>query len=168
MNLGSILGEPLEIHRLVATRAQKAERIGQLLEKVARVHGARHPYMVEVLGIYSAFAEDMLFHMRKEENALFPAIKEVAAGRKIDLSMPLSVMGRDHDEAGEALARMRALTSGYAPPDDACNSFRAVLAGLAELEQDLFEHVHLENNILFRRVSERASTPAPESPPGSA
>jgi regulator of cell morphogenesis and NO signaling len=147
------------VHHIVSTHhtftKSELPRIGQLIGKVARVHGERHPYMVELLEVYRPFAEDMLDHMRKEEHALFPAIEDVAAGRKIDLSRPISVMSRDHDEAGAALERMRGLTNGYEPPEGACSSFRAALAGLAELEQDLFEHVHLENNILFRRVAER-------------
>lgn len=65
---------------------------------------------------------------------------------------PIRVMEMEHDSAGDALARMRKLTDGYTPPADACNGYRALLAGLAELEQDLHLHIHKENNILFPRA----------------
>jgi regulator of cell morphogenesis and NO signaling len=60
----------------------------------------------------------------------------------------------EHDSAGEALARMRSLTGGYAAPDDVCNTFRAFYWELSELERDLHRHIHLENNILFPRAVE--------------
>jgi regulator of cell morphogenesis and NO signaling len=61
-------------------------------------------------------------------------------------------MVTEHDSAGESLARLRELTGGYTPPADACNTFRAFYAELAELERDLHQHIHLENNILFPRA----------------
>ena len=65
------------------------------------------------------------------------------------MNHPIRVMEHEHDDAGAALARMRELTSGFTAPADACNTFRAALDGLAELERDMHQHVHKENNILF-------------------
>ena len=61
-------------------------------------------------------------------------------------------MLREHDDAGDALQRLRELTDDYTVPDGACNTWRALWAGLAALETDLHQHIHLENNILFPRA----------------
>jgi regulator of cell morphogenesis and NO signaling len=134
------------------TRAE-LDRVGALLEKVARVHGTRHPSMVELSVIFALFAEDLRNHMLKEERVLFPAIRALAHGNPgRDPHAPISVMEREHVEAGDALRRMRALGYDYVPPEGACNTFRAALGGLADIESDLLRHVHLENNILFPRA----------------
>ncbi len=138
------------------TRAE-LPRIAGLLEKVARVHGVRHPEMIEVSSTFAAFAAELATHMDREERGLFPAVRENEAGPAVDLAPPILVMTRQHDEAGAALARMRELTRGFTPPADGCNTFRAALGGLAELEADLHTHVHLENNILFPRALRRAT-----------
>jgi regulator of cell morphogenesis and NO signaling len=133
---------------------EELPRLQGLLDKVARVHGERHPNMVEVARIFGVFASEMLLHMTKEERVLFPAIRAVAGGRPagIDPAMPIRVMSREHDEAGEQLRQMRELTRDYALPDGACNTFRAALAGLEEIEADMHQHVHLENNLMFPRA----------------
>lgn len=129
------------------------ERVGALVEKVARVHGAKHPSMVELASVFADFAQELRSHMQKEERVLFPAIRALAAGRPFGhLRAPISVMEHEHVDAGETLTRMRELGYGYDPPDGACNTFRAALSGLADIESDLFRHVHLENNILFPRA----------------
>jgi regulator of cell morphogenesis and NO signaling len=61
-------------------------------------------------------------------------------------------MEHEHNNAGQALDRLRSLTQDYQVPDKACNTYRALLAGLAELELDLHQHIHKENNILFSRA----------------
>jgi regulator of cell morphogenesis and NO signaling len=65
------------------------------------------------------------------------------------LDGPVACMLQEHDDAGEALAGMRELTHGFTPPAEACNTYRALFAGLAELEEDLHRHIHLENAVLF-------------------
>lgn len=137
-------------------------RLSYLLQKIARVHGERHPELLELLAAYLPFARDMELHMDKEEQVLFPALKRLAEGQ-IGLSRtllaPVRMMEAEHDEAAQALAEMRRLTDGYRPPADACNSYRAALAGLHGIEQDLHRHVHLENNVLFPRAEEYLAVP---------
>jgi regulator of cell morphogenesis and NO signaling len=133
---------------------EELPRLEEMLEKVTRVHGERFPYVAEVMAIFVPFAEDLLLHLHKEERVLFPAIRRIERGGHVDVAAPIGVMEREHDEAGEVLRRVRALTNDYAPPDGACNTFRALLAGLEELETDLHQHVHVENNILFPRARE--------------
>lgn len=124
-------------------------RVAQLVEKVARVHGQRHPVMIEVAAAFKQCADDLRAHQVKEERVLFPAIC-AQAGRT--LARPISLMLKEHDAVGVELHHIRDLTEGFTPPPGACNTFRAALAGLADLEIDLHQHFHLENNVLFPRV----------------
>jgi regulator of cell morphogenesis and NO signaling len=102
-------------------------------------------------------------HLMKEEMILFPLIRHLESPPAPgvhgfhcgSVQNPIRVMVMEHDSAGEALARLRQLTSGYVPPPDACNTFRALYAELEEMERDLHQHIHLENNILFPRAVER-------------
>jgi regulator of cell morphogenesis and NO signaling len=93
--------------------------------------------------------------MMTEEAILFPAIRRTESSGAVvgrELAAPIRVMEHEHDAAGDALARMRTLSSGFTTPDDACTSFRALLDGLRELEEDMQVHVHKENNVLFPRL----------------
>lgn len=133
-------------------------------EKVARVHGERHPEMIEVDRIFAAVIEEMTAHMFKEEHILFPYVTQleatVANGMPAPNSCfgtvanPIRMMEAEHESAGSAMARIRELTSGYTPPADACMTFRVCLKELDAFERDLHVHVHLENNILFPKAVE--------------
>jgi regulator of cell morphogenesis and NO signaling len=128
-------------------------RIDAMSERVAKVHGGHTPSLVEVFHIFCAMAEELDGHMMKEEQILFPAIRTLCAGgATMPLDGPVACMLQEHDDAGQALARMRELTNGFTPPPEACNTYRALFAGLAELEEDLHRHIHLENAVLFPRA----------------
>ncbi|MBX9952277.1 MAG: iron-sulfur cluster repair di-iron protein [Candidatus Obscuribacterales bacterium] len=133
-------------------------RIQALSEKVARMHGRKHPEMLEVQDLFARFKEEQEMHMQKEELILFPSIcaiearKETHSGGVTGLERPIDVMIREHDEAGSDLLRMRNLTNSFTPPSDACNSYKLLLHSLAQLESDMHQHVHKENNILFPRA----------------
>jgi regulator of cell morphogenesis and NO signaling len=140
-------------------------RLQGLLIKLVRVHGDRHPELRDVLAEFGPFAEDLIAHMTKEERVLFPLIAGLESGgvpRTPFVLQPIAVMEAEHDEAGRALAEMRRQTGGYAVPADGCGTYRATLAGLAELEADMHTHVHLENSVLFPRAARLVSTAAPE------
>lgn len=128
------------------------------LEKVAFKHGDRFPYMIKVFQLFGEIKEEMTAHMQKEEELLFPRIKEVEKRFSSNLktkftegfiSMPVNVMEQEHDHAGTILYTIRQLTNNYTPPQDACTTFKVSLAELKEFEEDLHRHVHLENNLLF-------------------
>jgi regulator of cell morphogenesis and NO signaling len=133
-------------------------RLSALATKVVGVHGARHPELTEVQAAFEAVRADLDPHLMKEEQVLFPMIRELAASATApqfhcgSLANPISVMLTEHDRAGELLARMRDLTDGYQTPPDGCASYRALYDGLAELEADTHLHVHKENNVLFPAV----------------
>jgi len=129
-------------------RAQLPELI-RLSQRVELVHGG-HPECPSGLADHlEKFLAEMENHMRKEEQVLFPMISrgmlDVAAG-------PVNMMRQEHDEHAEGLGRIHELTRGINLPVDACNTWRALYLGLATLEVDLMDHIHLENNVLFERI----------------
>jgi regulator of cell morphogenesis and NO signaling len=155
--LGTLCDHIVETHH--AFLKYELPRVGKLLAKVAGVHGDRHPELYRVVAVFDPFARDLDHHMVKEEHVLFPLVRRLAAGEPVEMNAlgPIRVMEAEHDQAGEALAEMRRLADGFRPPEGACNSYRAALAGLHEIEQDLHRHVHKENNILFPRAERLAS-----------
>lgn len=134
--------------------------IQELMAKVVRAHQENHPELKEVADISQNLIVELNSHMMKEEHILFPLIERLIAGETPtnfhcgSIGNPIRVMEAEHDGAGDALARLRTLTSDYTPPEDACPTFRALLSELHHLEQDLHQHIHKENNILFPRSLE--------------
>lgn len=92
---------------------------------------------------------DMLAHMAKEEQVLFPMILQGAGARA---SQPVHVMELEHEHHGTNLQRVRALTDDFTPPEHACVTWRALYLGLQQVDEELMHHIHLENNVLFRRA----------------
>ena len=141
-------------------------RLSALAAKVLAVHGERHPELVGVAETYAALRADLEPHLAKEERVLFPMIRELDAAAtppsvpRASVADPIRVMVREHDRAGELLARLRTLTNGFAPPADACASYRALYVALEELEADTHLHVHKENNVLFPAVLGPGEGPA--------
>lgn len=126
-------------------------RVHAMATRVAQVHGPHNPSLLEVHRIFTEMAEEMGSHMMKEEQMLFPMIKAMVKGEAptMPLDGPIGVMLTEHEDAGEAFEQLRELTNGYQPPAEACNTYRALFAGLLEMEEDLHRHIHLENSVLF-------------------
>lgn len=138
--------------------------ITELLNKVAGRHGEHFPELNTLSSLYRELVAELNEHFMREERVLFPFIKALvqakntgngeALQRQPSLTAPIQMMEADHAAAGDVLARMRTATNGYTPPPAACNSFRFLYHKLAELEDDLHQHVHLENNVLFPKALE--------------
>lgn len=143
----------LTVHHAFLRR--ELPRLSEMLDKVVEAHGANHPSLADVRTTYTALRAELEQHMFKEEQILFPAIVEPGGGSPCfgTFDGPIGVMEHEHANAGRALERLRELTGGYEPPEDACNTYRAMLDGLAELERDLHRHIHEENNVLFPRYA---------------
>ncbi|MDX5347457.1 MAG: iron-sulfur cluster repair di-iron protein [Hymenobacteraceae bacterium] len=132
--------------------------------KIARVHGQRHPELLEVAKHFAAVAAELNAHMPKEERILFPYIKQLAEakkkGEKISrpafgtIQNPINMMEMEHEAAGNAMEAIRQLTNNYTLPADACATYRVAFSKLQEFEDDLHQHIHLENNILFPKAVE--------------
>jgi len=130
--------------------------------KVATVHGGRHPELVHIATLFSRVADEMIEHMMKEEQVLFPfiaALETSAAGGPRPqppfgtVANPIRMMEAEHRFVGDAMAEIRHLTGNYTPPADACATYRVSFQELDAFERDLHEHVHLENNLLFPKAS---------------
>ena len=128
---------------------EELPRLEEMARKVHRVHGEKDPALEEILQVVLALKSDLEQHMMKEEQVLFPM---VLAGNGSAAGGPVSVMEAEHEAAGEFLARLRTLTRDFEVPEGACTTWRALWAGLADLEVSLHEHIHLENNILHKRA----------------
>ncbi|MGE5569742.1 MAG: iron-sulfur cluster repair di-iron protein [Rhodospirillales bacterium] len=155
------------IEHIVSTHHEylKAElpALDARLSRVIEAHSAAHGEMLKSLqGVFDGLQNELLTHLRKEEFILFPAIESAERAREEGrppeplpfghIENPIRMMIHEHDSAGEALAQMRKITGGYTLPPDACATFRALYTGLQELEADLHQHIHLENNVLFPRA----------------
>ena len=136
--------------------------IVQYAARVVEVHGEHFPELMEVQRLFSEVAVELGGHCKKEELILFPFIKKMLqakrGGTKIErprfdtVDNPIRIMETDHEEAGAIFRKIANLTKNYTPPAGACNTFRAFYSKLDEFEQDLHQHVHLENNILFPKA----------------
>ena len=135
-------------------------RAGELMAKVRLAHGERHPELAEMAAVLDGLAGEIGAHLLKEERVLFPMIRQMEATRLVgrlhcgSVTNPIAVMEHEHESAGIALRRLRELSRGYQPPEDACASYRALLDSLAGIERDLHVHIHKENNILHPRAEQ--------------
>ena len=137
-------------------------RIGNLLDKVNAKHGENHPEIAEIGRLFTEVGREMITHMQKEEQILFPFIDALEKARSKNKSPeppffqtvrnPIHAMMKEHDAAGDLVRQIRQASGGYVPPGDACTSYRTLYGDLREFEADLHQHVHLENNILFPRA----------------
>ncbi len=158
-------------HHIVDTHhqyvKQEAPRLEQLADKVASVHGQNHPEVAHIRATFQALAMELSSHLWKEEQILFPYIEEmeqaVSHGCPVPpcrfgtVQNPVRMMVMEHDSAGDALRELRASSSNYTVPPDACVTYKTFYAALEAFEADLHQHIHLENNILFPRAMQMES-----------
>jgi len=140
----------------------EAPVINELLTKVVNHHGARYPELLDVYRLYANLSQELNEHFAKEEKVLFPFIKSLVLSKQtgdtaqlrnhFSLVAPIQMMENDHEAAGEILAELSTATNQYTAPEGACNSFRFLYQKLKELDEDLHQHIHLENNILFPKA----------------
>ncbi|MEK3734894.1 iron-sulfur cluster repair di-iron protein [Paenibacillus sp. FSL M8-0334] len=124
--------------------------------KLARVHGGAHPELLRVQELFSDLKRELLDHTQDEDEVVFPLITQFVSGPGSEtaaaLKPHLSELEDEHESAGQLLIEMREVTSDYELPADACGTYRLVYQRLSLLEKDTYDHIHLENNILFRNV----------------
>ena len=125
-------------------------------QKIANVHGDNHPELIEVASLFTKINEELLQHLKNEEEVLFPTIKEAeknaSAEVKATIVSEIKRMQGEHEFAGGAMDTIHVLTQNYLIPEDACNTYRVSLKLLEQFEDDLHIHVHLENNILYPKA----------------
>jgi regulator of cell morphogenesis and NO signaling len=144
-------------------------RLERMTAKVAAVHGDKEPRLHQIKEIFLALSQELSTHLMKEEQILFPMIRQLEASATVPsfhcgtLANPVRRMEFEHDDAGVALVHLRQLTDDYTPPEWACNTYRAMLDALAKFERDMHQHIHKENNVLFPRAVELEQQKARQS-----
>lgn len=128
----------------------------RLATKVERVHSDKSDCPHGLSDHLLHMSHELEMHMQKEEQILFPMIKQGAGSMVLG---PISVMRHEHDDHGAALRELERLTNNMQPPLGACNTWRALYLGLQKLRNDLMQHIHLENNLLFVKQEELFSKP---------
>lgn len=144
-----ILSRYHEVHR------QQLPELIRMARRVEAVHRG-HPLVPSGLAdALEAMHGELLSHMQKEEAILFPMLQR---GGNPFVVQPIGVMRSEHTDHGKALEQLAQLTNDMTPPPQACNTWRALYAGLVRLSDDLVNHIHLENNVLFPQFEPTSST----------
>lgn len=148
-------------HRYVQ---DKTLEIQPYLDKICKVHGEHNPELFEIKKEFNASAGELASHMKKEELVLFPFIRKMVKAKQENKDVdsahfgtvrnPIQMMMDEHTIEGNRFRRIEELSNNYTPPHYACNTYRVSFALLQEFEQDLHQHIHLENNILFPKAIE--------------
>jgi regulator of cell morphogenesis and NO signaling len=134
----------------------------KFLNKLEKVHGERHPELFEIHRLFTASAADLTAHMKKEELVAFPLIErlekvangdiEISAEHQERLMESIGELVSEHENEGDRFGKIAELTNNFVPPADACNTYMVTFHKLAAFERDLHQHIHLENNILFKKA----------------
>ncbi len=125
--------------------------ISELLFKLIDVHGDKHPELFEVHALFGALKLELEAHLVKEERQLFPQIE---LGNIESVKTVIKSLEDEHDAAGDAIHKLAEITDHYALPEDACYTYKLTYSKLEQLESDMYQHVHTENNVLFRRFND--------------
>ncbi|MBK4715113.1 MULTISPECIES: iron-sulfur cluster repair protein YtfE [Tenebrionibacter/Tenebrionicola group] len=139
-------------HIIVRYHDRHREQLPELIlqaTKVERVHADKPSVPRGLAKQLTMLHEELSSHMMKEEQILFPMIKQ---GMGTQAMGPISVMEREHDEAGELLDVIKHITHNVTPPAEACTTWRTLYNGINETIDDLMDHINLENNVLFPRA----------------
>jgi regulator of cell morphogenesis and NO signaling len=163
--------EEITVHIVTTHHAyvrRELPRLALLAEKVVDRHGAARAELPAIQAALAQLDKELIDHLAKEEAVLFPYIvqSERASAKGAarpatcfdTVARPIAMMTQEHDAAGALMATMRRLSSDFTAPEDACPTYRAFYDGLKEFEQDLHQHIHLENNILFPRALQLESS----------
>lgn len=151
----NLIDHIVETHH--AFLVEELPALGQFVTKIYRVHGNSHPELKDVHQLYHTLKTELEQHLIKEEDDIFPLVKQYEKNPTAELRDQIleanSSLEDEHDAAGDIIKKLREITGDFIPPADGCSSYRITYQRLAELEEDLFQHIHLENNILFPRLA---------------
>ncbi|WP_284641046.1 iron-sulfur cluster repair di-iron protein [Paenibacillus silviterrae] len=130
--------------------------LGEFVEKIARVHGPSHKELIKLRSLYQQLREELEEHLLAEEERVFPMVRAYEAtgdaNTKEEALRAIDELESEHDKAGGLLREMRAVTVDYTLPEGACRTYTVAFQKLEQLEADMFQHIHLENNILFQSL----------------
>lgn len=124
-------------------------QISGVFSAVLKAHGKNHPELFDLYKVFSGLRGDLEQHLIKEETMLFPAIGDAISSETRELTR---IIKEEHEQAGKALKELRHISNDYTLPQDACPTYQKLFTLLEDLEGDLHQHVHLENNILLADI----------------
>jgi len=135
---------------------EELPQLSPYVTKVLRVHGPEQPHLVQVHKLFNELKTELEQHLMKEETKAFPLIiqfeQHPTKENEQAMKQVIEELVAEHDTAGDIIKEIRQITNDFTPPFDACGTYRLVYNRLEALEEDLFTHIHLENNILFPRI----------------
>lgn len=135
---------------------EELPELAPYITRLAKVHGKNNPHLLRVQEIFQALSVELIEHTNDEDTNVFPLILKFLDNPTEELKAKvkphIAELEAEHDNAGKLLFELREITKDFTPPEGACGTYRLVYARLEDLEKDTFEHVHLENNVLFDRV----------------
>ena len=135
---------------------EELPNLSPYVTKVMRVHGGNHPHLIKVHKLFNELKTELEQHLWKEESKVFPLIsqfeKQPTSENEQKMKKMIADLTNEHDKTGDIIKEIRRVTNDYTLPNGACRTYQLVYNRLEALESDLFEHIHLENNVLFPRI----------------
>ncbi len=158
MSVNALIKHIIETHHKYVK--EKIPTIKDFAKKVSKVHGKNYPETNLIYHLFLRLSDELLDHMNKEEEILFPKIKilvDKTYSKSVffsygTISNPIKMMEMEHESAKKVLKEIEELSNKYNSPPSACNTYKALYNSLKEFQDDLHIHIHLENNILFPKV----------------
>lgn len=160
MNIDWLAASPKELIQHIKSKhhrylEEELPKLSPYVTKVMKVHGADSPHLMRVHQLYNELKTELEQHTVKEESIVFPLIESLehaAMEERNSIIEQIKDLEAEHNHAGNIIKELRSITNDFTPPDYACGTYRLVYQRLEALESDLFQHIHLENNILFQKA----------------
>lgn len=155
VTLSQIVDHITEHHHAYLTKELTA--LSHYVTRVSQVHGGNQPHLVELNTLYEQLVEYINTHIQIEKETLFPLINqyEVSPDEKLlfEIKQTNGELINRHQVINQLFKRMNEVTNNFKAPLDACGTYLVAYDRLVELELNIRQYIHLEQNIFFKRAS---------------